>query len=234
MLSGRCVLFFSSFFIRLLVKKLLLALLLSAPALTTYAQTQPTNLSNNPGRRSHGFTDDNEELPDRNHGTGLRVGAIWSDARAAASAQRLPGAFEIGAFHQRALSRVFSVQGEALYYRDNVAGVTSKGLRLPALLVINPFYNLSIHVGPQVQWRASSERNAYATTELAQVSAVPASTARLSTSLVVGAEARVGFMRVGLRYGLPFREMADLPVAGNRFGDAWRAGQVQAYLGAGF
>jgi hypothetical protein len=229
-------LFSSSSLIRLLVKKLLLALLLSSPALTTYAQTQPVNLSNNPSRRPHGFTDENEELPDRNHGTGLRVGAIWADARNAASNRRTPGSFEFGAFHQRALSRVFSVQGEALYYREQAAGATNSGLRLPALLVINPFYNLSLHVGPQLQWRTSAAR-AYPTTELAgsgPVTTTAASTGRLSTALVVGAEARVGFMRVGLRYGLPFQQMADLPEAGNRFADAWHAGQVQAYLGAGF
>ncbi len=220
------------------MKKLLIAfcLLFSAGAAT--AQQQPTNLSNTPDRPTRGFTDENDELPARNHGTGLRAGANWSLLQTAVRDRKLPGAFEMGFFHQRALSRAVSVQGEALYYRENTTLGTSAGLRLPALFVVNPFYNVSLHAGPQLQVRTSGEAPRSISSALGAEGTVPlASTGlapRLTTALLVGGEARVGFLRVGLRYGVPLRDLTDLKATGQRVGSAWQAGQVQAYLGAGF
>ncbi len=115
------------------------------------AQNQPVDLSNNPGRHAHGFSTENDDLPARNHGTGVRAGSSWSLTRTAAQNRQLPRSFEVGVFHQVPLSRIVSLQGEALYYRAATPAGSSSGLRLPALLVINPFYNVSVHIGPQLQ-----------------------------------------------------------------------------------
>ncbi len=198
---------------------------------------QPVNLSNTPGRAAHGFTDANETLPDRNHGTGVRLGVILAAAREAMRHGRVPAVFEAGIFHQHALGHVGSVQAELLFFRERTVSSstgtptapgfrTVKGLRIPLLLVINPFYNVSIHLGPQLQWqwnapvpddRGRAERSG----------------ARLTAGVVVGGEARVGCGRVGLRYGLPMAALSDLADAGARAGAAWKSGQVQVYLGAG-
>lgn len=220
------------------LKKLLLATLFAATALTANAQTRPVNLSNVPGRSAHGFTEENENLPARNHGTGVRVGAAWTDARASAlTTHRLPSSFEAGVFHQHALTRFASVQPELLYYRERTAAATRSGIRVPLLLVLNPFENVSIHLGPQVQFRTSSKANASlpaASGDLAAVEMAPTATSSLSVAFTAGAEARVGFMRVGVRYALPFGAFTDPGAAGKRAASAWNSGQVQAYLGAGF
>lgn len=215
------------------MKKLLIAFLVLT-AVAASAQNQPVNLSNSPERRAHGFTEENEDLPARNHGMGVRLGSAWAVARSAVDRQRLPVTFEAGFFHQRALSRAVSVQGEALYYRDFTTTGRSSGLRLPALLVINPFYNVSLHAGPQLQWRAAGTAPRAASLTAETVVPVVAAAPRLTGGLVVGGEARAGFLRVGVRYALPFNDLLDLQAAGQQVGRAWHNGQVQAYLGVGF
>ena len=96
------------------------------------------------------------------------------------------------------------------------------GLRLPVLLVLNPWDNVSFHLGPQLRWQMASATTAETSLRTA---------ARLTTEFVLGAEARVYRGRVGTRYGMPLGLLADLPAAGDRFGSAWRAGQLQVYLG---
>lgn len=216
------------------MKKLLIALLVCSAGVAS-AQKRPTNLSNSPQRSARGFTDANEELPARNHGTGLHVGTVWGQARAAVRGEGGAVPFEIGAFHQLALSERVSVQGEALLYRDVTPLGRSSGLRLPALLVLNPFYNVSVHVGPQMQLRTGGTATPSATlTADDALAASRTSASRLTAALAVGGEARVGFMRVGLRYTAPFEDLYDLKAAGRQVGRSWQAGQVNVYLGAGF
>lgn len=220
------------------LKKFLFATLLAASALVVNAQTQPVNLSNVPGRSAHGFTDENEELLARNHGTGVHIGAAWTDARSSAlTTHQMPGSFEVGVFHQHAFTRFASVQSELLYYRERTATTTRSGLRVPLLLVLNPFYNVSVHLGPQIQWRTATKSNGAllpATGDLANPELVHSSNARLSLAFTIGGEARVGFLRVGLRYAVPMSDLSDPSAVGKRAASAWQAGQVQAYLGAGF
>jgi hypothetical protein len=179
---------------------------------------------------------DSEELPDRNHGTGVRFGTAWANAQSAFRGNGFPRAFEFGAFHQHALSSKLSVQIEGLFYHAAPAtGGASSGFRLPALLVFNPFYNVSLHLGPQLQWRTSGTEMRIATSADDATEPLPAqSAARATTAVVVGGEARVGFVRIGLRYGLPIGELYDLGAAGRQVGQAWQAGQVQTYIGASF
>lgn len=222
------------------MNKLLLALLVCT---TTLASAKP---SGHRSRKSHKtshkahrpvqrISDDNEDLPSRNHGTGVRVGSMWALTQAAAKGRQLPASFEAGVFRQQPLNRALSVQGEVVYYRASTATGRSSGLRLPALLVINPFYNVSVHVGPQLQVRTGGVAEPMASLE-ADTNPVPAAAPapRITGGLVVGGEARAGFLRVGVRYGLPFGDLYDLKAAGQQVGSAWQAGQVQAYLGVGF
>ena len=220
-------LIFSSF----RVKNLLLALLVCTTSVAT-AQTYRANHAKAAARRSFVYTDGNEDLPARNHGTGVRVGSAWTLIRPAATNRQLPTTFEVGVFHQRAISRALSFQGELLYYRDATTTSHSSGMRLPALLVINPFYNVSIHLGPQLQVRTAGVAPRALSAETVVPEAAPAP--RLSGGLVVGGEARAGFLRFGVRYALPFSNLVDLSAAGKQAGGAWQSGQVQAYLGAGF
>lgn len=222
--------FFSRPSLAEIITWLLLVILLGSTTFA-HAQSEPVNLSNSPQRRAHAYVDPNEDAPDRNHGTGVRLGVVWSQARTAVRAGRLPAVFEAGAFHQHALGRVGSVQAELLFFhqRADSAAPAATGLRLPLLLVLNPFYNVSFHVGPQVQWQWNA---APATSEMA--SRAVTAPAPLSLSLVAGTEARVGAVRVGLRYGLPCAALSNLPDAGSRIGTAWKTGEVQAYLGIGF
>ncbi len=213
------------------MQKILLAFFVCISGVVS-AHTPPVNLSNTPGRPSRGFTEENDDFPTRNHGTGLRVGTAWMLAQAAVRQKQMPRAFEIGVFHQRALSEAVSIQGEAVYYRDATATTHSSGFRLPALLVLNPFDNLNIHFGPQLQVRTggTAPRALSAETEVPVAAATP----RLTGGLVVGAEARAGILRIGVRYALPLGDLVDLKSAGQQVGSAWQSGQVQAYLGAGF
>ncbi len=212
------------------MKKVLLLAAAFVAALPSLAQQAPVNLSNAPQRPARGFALTDEDAP-RNHGTGLRVGTNWANVRALANGQSVAAAFEIGVFHQRALTRGLSWQTEALLYRQTTSAERTSGLRLPVLLVFNPLYNISLHVGPQLQWRTAS--SPVATPEgSASVGTTPG--AALTMGLVGGGEARIGFLRVGLRYTAPLRELTDLPQLGDHAASAWRAGQVQVYLGAGF
>lgn len=202
---------------------LIVSLLLGSTTFTHAQSLSPVNLSNNPSRSAHGFTEDNEEEPARNFGTGVRAGGTWIDV----SRGRMPSTFEVGAFHQKALSRTFSVQGEVVYYRQRTTTATTGGLRLPVLLVTNIFQNVSIHVGPQVQWQPGTARSADAFSS--EVPQQP--TPHLSTSLVAGIEARVYRARVGVRYQSEFSSLSDPVVAGQRLAHAWNAGLIQGYLG---
>lgn len=207
----------------------LLLTLLIGITLHGHAQTgRPVNLSNNPARPTRAFTPEEraEDLPARNHGTGLRLGVLWAAARTAVSGHRLPAVFEVGAFHQRAFGRVGSVQVEALFFRQSGDSATAAttGLRLPVLLVINPFDNVSFHVGPQVSWAKGLG---------APVEAGRRTSSALAAGIVAGAEARVERLRVGLRYGTALAALVHLSTAGQAVAAAWKAGQVQVYLGVG-
>ena len=226
------------------MKKLLFIFLVSLTG-TASAQIRRGHHNTSAPKRPHVYAtasaNDDTDLPDRNHGTGLRLGTTWASVKAGARGEAPPATFEGGVFHQRALSPRLSVQGEALYYRDVTTFGTdrriSSGFRLPALFVINPFYNVSFHVGPQLQWRTGG--SAWQTAPAPTAGEAPGAPTvmlapRLTGSAVVGAEARLSFLRFGLRYSLPFNELMDLPAAGRHFSNAWSNGQMQAYLGAGF
>ncbi len=185
---------------------------------------QPVNLSNVPGRAAHGFTVENEDNPTRNFGTGLRLSMEWADVRTAVQTRNLPApAFAVGVFHQYALGRVGSVQGEASYFQRRGA----RGLQVPVLMVINFLDNVSVQLGPQVQWNwpigASSDAGRLID-----------NTRPLSAALVLGGEARVECLRVGIRSTLPMEMLGDLPAAGQQLADAWHRAQVQVSLGIGF
>ena len=217
------------------MKKLLFVLLAYTAGISS-VQAQSGNYGHRTSQAVHSYSADDDDLPARNHGTGVRLGTSWALARATAQGHSAPVAFEAGVFHQRALSRAVSVQGEALYYRAATAAGRTTGFRLPLLLVINPFYNVSIHAGPQLQVRTggTSERLP-SVTEAEVPAATPAPAgARLTGGLVIGGEARIGFLRVGLRYGMQFKALMDLPAAGQQVGSAWQNSLMQAYLGAGF
>ncbi|MBC7449700.1 MAG: hypothetical protein H7330_16740 [Hymenobacteraceae bacterium] len=215
------------------MKKLLLALFWCTVGAAN-AQTQPVNLSNNLERPTRGFSLEDEDLPARNHGTGLRMGSAWTLARASVMNQQLPKSFELGFFHQHPLSRAISVQGEALYYRDATNTARNTGLRLPVLLVVNPFYNVSVHLGPQLQVRTGGSVTRSVPLSAETVAPTLSLPAWLTGGVVVGSEARVGFMRIGVRCALPLAKLTDLAAAGRQVGRAWQIGQVQAYLGVGF
>ncbi len=156
----------------------------------------------------------------RNHGTGLHFGSELAAARSGG----LFSALEVGGYHQHRLGEVGSVQIEALYFRQpaTATAAAASGLRLPLLLVLNPFDNVSLHVGPQLRWQP--------TVADAPEGAAGAAVQPLSTELVVGAEARVERFRVGTRYCAPGALLADLPAFGDRFGAAWKGGNLQVYL----
>ena len=186
---------------------------------TTYRYSSPSAHRNSHGLRP-GATDDEGREFVRNHGTGLRLGSELASLRTA----RFTSALEMGGYHQRRLGEVGSVQVEALYFRQpaTATALSTRGLRLPVLLVLNPWDNVSFHLGPQLRWQMASATTAETSLRTA---------ARLTTEFVFGAEARVYRGRVGTRYGMPLGLLADLPAAGDRFGSAWRAGQLQVYLG---
>lgn len=154
----------------------------------------------------------------RNHGTGVKLGAAWAGFRKG---------FEFGAFHQARLGQVGSLQAEVLYYRQPTTTGTVGGLRVPALLVLNPFDNGSIHFGPQVQWQPRSAA--------AAVSDKPTAiaTSKITTSMVMGAELRFYCARVGMRFALPFAAFTEPAAAGQRLADQWKTGQMQVYVGVG-
>lgn len=208
---------------------LLLALLLGF-AVSGHAQVRRhARPSSAPRRATPGFADGPADGT-HNHGTGAHLGVTWNAARTAARAGRLPPAFELGVFHQRALGRIGSVQGEANFYRQPTvaAAPAALGLRLPVLLVINPFDNVSFHVGPQLQWQWRGSSVA-APAPLPDGAVAPAA-ARLTGSMVIGGEARIRFLRLGLRYAAPLRDLYDLAAIGQRAADDWKAGQVQVYV----
>lgn len=210
---------------------LLLFLFLPNAALAGYAQdssvsqlNQPVDLSNVPGRAAHGFTNANEDNPARNFGTGFRVSMEWADVRTAVQTRTLPvSAFAVGVFHQYALGRVGSVQGEASYFQRRGA----RGIQLPVLLVINVLDNISVQVGPQAEWH-------WPTGVPIDAGYQVIATDPLSAALVLGGEARVECLRVGIRSTLPMGALADLPAAGQQLADAWQSAQVQVSLGIGF
>ena len=209
---------------------LLLTLLIGLTLRGHAQQSAGAKLSNNPTRSSRRLAateQEDDDLPARNHGTGIRAGVVWAAARAAVGAHRLPALFEAGAFHQRAFGRAGSVQIEALFFRQrrDSSVAAASGIRLPVLLVFNPFYNISLHCGPQLQW---------AWGQLAPTEAGARATSAVTAGIVVGGEARVELLRVGLRYGAPMAALTDLKAAGNAAGAAWKGGQVQVYLGMGF
>lgn len=161
-------------------------------------------------------TNEDDEDYVRNHGTGVKLSAAWAGFRQG---------FEVGAFHQERLGQVGSFQIETLYYRKPTATGTVGGLHVPALLVLNPFDNASIHFGPQVQWQPRSIVVAQTETS------VP--TSKITTSMVLGAEARLYCARVGVRLAMPFSAFAEPVAAGQRLADQWKAGQMQVYMGVG-
>ena len=150
----------------------------------------------------------------RNYGTGVKLGAAWSGFRKG---------FEFGAFHQQRLGQVGSLQGEVLYYRQPTATGTVGGVRVPALLVLNPFDNGSIHFGPQFQWQPKSTPVADGSTALA--------TTQITTSMVMGAELRLYIARVGMRFALPFSAFTEPQNGAHQLADQWKTGQMQVYLG---
>ncbi len=202
---------------------LALALMLGL-AISGHAQTR-RGAARPHGRPPHRLAAANDDPLIRNHGTGVRVGLNLSALRGSRGA----GIFEAGAFHQRALGHVGSVQGEVLFFRQRAdSAATATGLRLPVLLVLNPFDNVSFHVGPEMQWQWNAR--AASTTD----APVARPTTVLAANFVAGGEARVGPMRVGVRYGVPIATLADLPALGRGAAQAWKTGQVQVYLGVGF
>lgn len=203
---------------------LIVSLLLGSTTFTHGQAPAPVNLSNSLSRPAHGFPEDNAEEPARNFGTGVRVGGTWIDV----SRGRMPANLEIAGFYQKALSRTFSVQGEVAYYRQRTTtAATTGGLRLPALLVTNLFTNVSIHLGPQLQWQPAT-----ATTPDAFRAEVPQRpTPHLSVAVVAGVEARVSCARIGIRYQADPASLTTPAVAGQRVAHAWNAGLIQAYVG---
>lgn len=215
------------------LKNLLLLTALLAVGQAASAQSLPTNLSNSPQRAAHEFTLQNEELPARNHGSGVRLGTALNQMRGAFNGQGAPKSFELGVFHQRALTRALSWQVEGLYYQQAGGRTRTSGLRLPLLVVVNPFYNLSVQAGPQLQLRTGAPQLTASPEGTAAPAMGPAGSA-LSVGMVAGAEARVGFLRVGLRYAFPLGHLSNLPELGQEAGTAWNAGQMQLSLGVGF
>ena len=156
----------------------------------------------------------------RNYGTGLRLGSELAALRSG----RMFSTLEVGAYHQHALGAVGSVQVEAVYFRQPATATeaAARGLRLPVLLVLNPFDNVGLHLGPQLRWQPTAAR---------PVEGGIRPPTALTAEFVFGAEARVNRGRVGARYGFPLALLTDLPAVGDRFGGAWQAGQLQVYLG---
>jgi len=205
------------FLLSLLPKASLLAALLLGSASAT--QAQYTSWNGTKIRTSSVRQDDEDYV--RNHGTGVKLGA----ARAGFGTS-----FEVGGFHQHALGKVGSVQAELLYYRQRTATGTTGGLRLPALLVLNPLDNISLHFGPQLQWQPATA-TPVAGTDAAEA---PKPTPHFSTAFVTGAEARVEFVRIGMRFAVPFDKFAEPVSVARHIADDWKTKQVQFYVGVGF
>lgn len=160
----------------------------------------------------------------RNHGTGVRFGTELAAARNGGLMTNI----EAGLYHQHRLGGVGSVQVEALYFclsapaTATAQATAASGLRLPVMLVLNPLDNISLHFGPQLRWQSVAPRATEAGLQKAP---------SLMAELVMGAEARLGRGRVGVRYAMPATLLADLPATGDRIGAAWKTGRLQVYAG---
>ena len=214
------------------MKKLVLLALL-ALATTAYAQDRTTGLES------------------RNTGFGIKGGFNLSDLLGSGTDvfanKDLLGTFHAGVYAQHGFTNFFSIQGELLYsrkgFRADSMGMKSHQstrldyIELPVLLVGNITETLSLHLGPQVSVLTGGRNGGY-TLNLDQ-----SGYRRFDFGGILGAQARLGYARVGIRYDLSFAKLykdgAHLTYNGQPLkalvtDENIRNQVLQVYLGIGF
>jgi hypothetical protein len=137
--------------------------------------------------------------------------------------------FHAGVYTQFALSDFFSIQPEALYSRKGMVRNDSTFrydyLEVPVLAVFNITENVSVHFGPQVSVMVSAKE------EDTENNLEPLNT--FDYGIAAGAEARVGYFRLGARYNLGLADLRKENNAGQKINQDIKHGVFQVYLGIG-
>ena len=217
------------------MKKVFLLVLLGFTAVAAQAQS---------------YERDQTSTGSRNSGVGIKGGLTLSDlVGSGTSLFRNPGqlkTFHAGIYGQHGYSKFASVQFEVLYsrkgYRADSLGTAGNYttrldyVEVPVLFVGNITSTISFHLGP----RASFLTGAYSGSR--DLDLDKAGYKRFDVGGIVGAEARVGFARVGARYDLSFTNLYKSgaavtyngqPIAGLVTDENIRNQVVQVYLGIG-
>ncbi|QKG54240.1 porin family protein [Hymenobacter sp. BRD67] len=186
-----------------------LLLLLVSLAATEVAHAQVRGLP------SAGDYSEGQGTTSRNTGFGIKGGLSYSDLKGSGAGiftnlNQLK-TFHAGVYGQYGFTHFASVQVELLYSRKGFQA-DSNGLKsqqttqlnyieLPILFVGNITETLSIHLGPQVSM-LSSARTGSQDLDIGQ-----SGYNRFDFGGIVGAEARLGPARVGVRYDLSFANL---------------------------
>lgn len=179
------------------MKKLLLSILLGLAATSAQAQ---------------GYERDQTGTSSRNSGFGIKGGLTLSDlVGSGTSLFRNPSqltTFHAGIYGQHGYSKFASVLFEVLYSRKGYQA-DSLGLQahlttrldyveVPVLFVGNITSTISFHLGPQVSFLTGAYNGSQ------RLDLDKAGYKRFDFGGIVGAEARLGFARLGARYDLSF------------------------------
>lgn len=222
------------------MKKLFLLALLAATSTTAaLAQARAGGETTSKDYTGGAVTDS------RNTGFGVKGGLNRSELRGD-DKDKIPGRDNLNTYHagvygQFGFNEFASVQVELLYSRKGFESDGSTGsttarrldyLALPILFVGNVTETLSFHIGPQVSVLTKVRENGQ------DIAIASNGYHSLDYGGVVGAEARLGPARIGLRYDLGLGKIYDdsrPAVGGVQIGNANIYNQtLQAYVGIGF
>ncbi len=169
-----------------------------------------------------------------NSGFGVKGGVNFATLRGADKDQL--GDFKgittwhAGVYTQFSLGNTFSLQPEALYSRKGMErdGMTFRFdyIEVPVLAVFNITETISLHAGPQIGILMSAKEDD------TEVSIEPLNT--FAYGVAAGAEARLGFFRLGTRYNLGLEDLRKEDNMGQKINQNIKHGVFQVYLGVGF